>query len=230
MELITSMANQKIKEYKKLLKKKNRREAGLFIVEGRNMVNEAKERGEVVDVLTTNPDVKGTLVAPFVFKRLTETESPQDIIAVVKMPKIKSVGNRILALNNVQDPGNVGTLIRTAAAFGYTDVIVQGADVYSAKALRSSQGAIFGINVIQTKDVSQFFDGRQVLGAMLDKEAASYEDVTPEKEFMVVLGNEGHGISEEVQKKLTKKIYIPIEFESLNVATAGAIIMSKYKK
>ena len=224
------MANQKIREYKKLLKKKNRREAGLFIVEGRNMVNEARERGDIVDVLTTNPDEKGVLVAPFVFKRLTETESPQDIIAVVKIPKLKAVGDRVLALNNVQDPGNVGTLIRTAAAFGYTDVIVQGADVYSAKALRSSQGAIFGINVIQTKDVSQFFDGRQVLGAMLDKEATSYDKVNLEEKFMIVLGNEGHGIDKEVQKKLTEKVYIPIEFESLNVASAGAILMSKFKK
>ena len=231
MELITSMANQKIREYKKLLKKKNRREAGLFIVEGYNMVNEAKERGNVVEILTTNPEIEGaTLVAPFVFKRLTETESPQDIIAVVKMPQIKAVGDKILALNNVQDPGNVGTLIRTAAAFGFTDVIIQGADIYSAKAIRSSQGAVFGINVIQTKDIRQFFDGRQVIGAMLDKTAKSYDEFEPAKEFILVLGNEGKGISEEVQKELTEKVYIPIHFESLNVASAGAILMSKYKK
>ncbi len=230
MEIISSMANKKIKDYKKLLKKKYRREFKLFLVEGINLVEEAKSKAEVVDILTMNPEKEGIILAPFIYKRLTETESPQDIMAVVKMPAPKELGKRVLALDGVQDPGNVGTLIRTAVAFGFTDVIVKGADMYSAKTIRSSQGAIFKINLIQTNDITKFFDGKQVIGAMLDKAAVSYHEVKKSDDFILVLGNEGQGISEEVQKSLTDKVYIPIEFESLNVASAGAILINEYKK
>ncbi len=224
------MANKKIKDYKKLLQKKYRREFKLFLVEGDHLISEAKANGEVVDMMTMNPEKEGLILAPFIYKRLSETESPQDSIAVVKIPEPKEIGKRVLALDGVQDPGNVGTLIRTAVAFGFTDVIVKGADVYSAKAIRSSQGAIFKINVTQTKDISKFFEDKQVLGALLDKEASVYSDVKLKEEFILVLGNEGQGISEEVQEKLTDKVYIPIEFESLNVASAGAILLNEYKK
>ena len=224
------MANKKIKDYKKLLQKKYRREFKLFLVEGDHLISEAKANGEVVDMMTMNPEKEGLILAPFIYKRLSETESPQDSIAVVKIPAPKEIGKRVLALDGVQDPGNVGTLIRTAVAFGFTDVIVKGADVYSAKAIRSSQGAIFKINVTQTKDISNFFEDKQVLGALLDKEASVYSDVKLKEEFILVLGNEGQGISEEVQEKLTDKVYIPIKFESLNVASAGAILLNEYKK
>jgi len=230
MEIISSMANKKIKDYKKLLQKKYRREFKLFLVEGDHLISEAKANGEVVDMMTMNPEKEGLILAPFIYKRLSETESPQDSIAVVKIPAPKEIGKRVLALDGVQDPGNVGTLIRTAVAFGFTDVIVKGADVYSAKAIRSSQGAIFKINVTQTKDISNFFEDKQVLGALLDKEASVYSDVKLKEEFILVLGNEGQGISEEVQEKLTDKVYIPIKFESLNVASAGAILLNEYKK
>ncbi len=224
------MANKKIKDYKKLLQKKYRREFKLFLVEGDHLISEAKANGEVVDMMTMNPEKEGLILAPFIYKRLSETESPQDSIAVVKIPEPKEIGKRVLALDGVQDPGNVGTLIRTAVAFGFTDVIVKGADVYSAKAIRSSQGAIFKINVTQTKHISKFFEDKQVLGALLDKEASVYSDVKLKEEFILVLGNEGQGISEEVQEKLTDKVYIPIKFESLNVASAGAILLNEYKK
>jgi len=229
-EMITSINNPKVKEYTRLMKKKNRKEHGLFIVEGYNMVNEAKAAGLIVEVITSDEKSEGTLVAPFVLKKLTDAVTPQPIIAICKKPKTKELGKRVLALDNVQDPGNVGTLIRSARAFGFTDVVVHGAEVYSPKTLRSSQGAIFGINVTQTQDITKFFEDRQVIGAILGKDAKAYNKVKPEEEFVLVVGNEGNGISQEVQSKLTEKVYIPIDFESLNVASAGAILLNEYKK
>lgn len=229
-EMITSINNQKIKEYSKLLKKKTRRELGMFIVEGYNMVSEALESNVVVEVLTSDEKQKGTLVAPFIIKKLTDAVTPQPIIAICKKPKDKQIGNRVLALDNVQDPGNVGTLIRTAKAFGFTDIVIKGADAYSPKTLRSSQGAIFGINIIQTQNIIPFFEDKQVIGALLDKDAKEYNKIKLQEDFVLVLGNEGNGISKEVINVLTDKVYIPIDFESLNVASAGAILLNEYKK
>ncbi|WKX02677.1 TrmH family RNA methyltransferase [Candidatus Mycoplasma mahonii] len=228
--MITSMANPKIKQYQKLLKKKYRREYKLFIVEGFNMLEEAQKNAKVIDVITTNEKINGTLVAPFIFEKLTDSVSPQPVIGIVKMPKHNPLGKRVLVLNNVQDPGNVGTLIRSAKAFGFTDVIVQGVDVYSPKTLRSSQGAIFGINVIQTRDVVPFLSDYQVIGAMLDKDAQIYDDIKLQSKFILILGNESQGVEKKIQKFLTDKVYIPIDFESLNVASAGAILLNQYKK
>ena len=228
--MITSINNPKIKQYSKLLNKKYQKELGMFIVEGQHMVSEAKEANLIIEVLTSNKKYEGTLVAPFIIKKLTDTINPQPILAICKKPKIKNIGNRVLALDNVQDPGNVGTLIRTASAFGFSDVIIKGADAYSPKTLRSTQGAIFNINVIQTQDLISYFKNKQIIGAVLDKQAIKYSELKLKDEFILVLGNEGSGISNEVIAKLTDKVYIPINFESLNVASAGAILINEYKK
>ncbi|MCK5946048.1 MAG: RNA methyltransferase [Mycoplasmataceae bacterium] len=229
-EMITSTVNKKIKDAYRLLKKKNRKEMGLFIIEGDHLVEEAIKAKVMVEVFTSNENKNGTLVAPHIIKKLTDAVSPQDIVAVCKKPEVKKLGNKVVALDMVQDPGNVGTIIRTALAFGFTDVVVRGSDVYSPKALRSSQGALFGINVIQTNDISAYFYGYQVIGAILDKDAKSYKEVKLEEKMILVLGNEGKGISKEVIEKLSDKVYIPINFESLNVASAGAILMNEYGK
>lgn len=229
-EMIVSINNPKIKKYSKLLNKKYRDEFNMFIVEGFNMVKEAQDANLIIEVLTSDKKYEGTLVAPFVLKKLTDAINPQPILAICQKPEINNLGKRILALDNVQDPGNVGTLIRSAKAFGFSDVIVKGADVYSPKTLRSTQGAIFKINIVQNQDIIPFFENKQVIGGVLDKNAIKYSDLKLQEDFILVLGNEGHGISKEVIDKLTNKVYIPINFESLNVASAGAILLNEYKK
>lgn len=229
-EIISSVANPKIKEFAKLLQKKHRDDTGLFIVEGYHLVEEAQKANIVKEVFTCDDKVKGTLVSQEVIAKLSSTETPQGVVAVCKKMNRELKGNRVLALDNIQDPGNVGTLIRTARAFGWDTVLVKGVDIYSPKVIRSSQGAFFSTNVIQTQDLSRSFNEYEVVGALLDKEATTYSSYKPAEKVMLVLGNEGNGITKEVVSLLDKKVYIPIDFESLNVAQAGAILLNEYKK
>lgn len=227
--MITSTENKHIKETAKLLKRKYRNKEGKFLVEGFHLVEEAKKNGEVIEIFTTDENIEGTFILPEVMNKLISTQTPQPIVAIVKKPDFDDLGSKVLVLNNIQDPGNVGTLIRSAAAFGFSGVLIQGVDVYNPKAVRSSQGAIFQIPVVQTQDVKFHFEGYELIGAILDKKAIKYDDYKPSNKFMLILGNEGKGIENDVVELLDKKVYIPIEFESLNVASAGAILLNQYK-
>ncbi len=228
--MITSLSNEKIKEAAKLLDKKYRDQSGTFLVEGFHLVEEAKAASLLVEVFTCDESTGGTLVSRDVIKKLSSTDSPQSIVGIVKKPQVKLLGNKVLVLENVQDPGNVGTLLRTAIAFGFNSVIVQGVDVFSPKVTRSSQGAIFRLNVIQTHEISTYFEGFSIVGAILDKKAIAYSELIVPDKMMLVLGNEGQGISEKTISLLDFKVYIPIAFESLNVAIAGGILMNEYQK
>ena len=225
--MISSTNNTKIKEYTKLHLKKYRDKTGLFIVEGFHLVEEARKANIIVEVFSTDQN-QGEHVSLEVIKKLSATETPQPIVAICKKLKEKKLGNKTLVLNQIQDPGNVGTLIRTAAAFGWTDVVVQGVDIYSPKVIRSSQGAFFKINVVQAKDLSLISEHTKV-GALLDKHARQYNELKKINKIALILGNEGNGINEDVIRTLDYKVYIPIKFESLNVAQAGAILLNEYK-
>lgn len=230
--MITSKTNEKIKNAIKLLDKKYRDLNGLFIVEGMHLVQEAQQENLVQEIFSSDESFEGTLVSRDIIKKLSTTETPQPVVAIVNKPQAsKELGNKVLVLDNVQDPGNVGTLLRTAVAFGFTSVIIKGADVFSPKVVRASQGAIFKINIIQLKSIEkEIFNNGIVIGAMVDANAKNYLE-TPknhDKPLFLVLGNEGNGISQEVQNMLNERVYIPIKFESLNVSAAGAILMSHF--
>ena len=225
--MISSTNNTKIKEYTKLQQKKYRDKMGLFIVEGFHLVEEARKANIIVEVFSTDEN-QGEHVSREVIKKLSSTETPQPIVAICKKIKEKKISNKVLVLNQIQDPGNVGTLIRTAAAFGWSDVVVQGVDIYSPKVIRSSQGAFFKINVVQAKDLSLINEHTKV-GALLDKHARQYNEMKKINKIALILGNEGNGINEDVIRTLDYKVYIPIKFESLNVAQAGAILLNEYK-
>lgn len=227
--MIDSVKNEKIKNYSKLLLKKYRDDTGLFIAEGYNLVNEAKKAGIVVEVFSVEPD-EGTHVSLRMIGKLSSTKTPQDIVAVCRKKEEKPIGNKVLFLNEIQDPGNVGTLIRTSRAFGWDTVIVQGVDVYNPKVVRSTQGAFFNMNVINSHEPLALIKDHFKVGAMLDKEAITYDDFKNTHEKMaLILGNESKGIRPDVIEKLDAKVYIPIDFESLNVAQAGAILLNEYK-
>ncbi len=230
-EIITSLDNAKVKKWAKLLTRKGRKDSNTFLIEGPKAIKEAKSLSLVKEVITSNESTKGTLVTPAIIKKITGTVTPQDVVAVCTIPKPKQLGDRVLVLRNIQDPGNVGTLIRTAKSFGFTDVIVQGADPYSDKALRSAQGSILHINVIHTQDAIVHLKGfKTIIGTILDKEAKPYDHIEPKGALALVMGNEGHGLDNEMIDICTEKAYIPINFESLNVAIAGGILMNEYKK
>ena len=227
--MITSLQNEKIVQYAKLNKKKYRDKFSMFIVEGFHLVEEAKKNNLVIEVLTSDEQYEGTLVTQEIIKKISNTVTPQPIIAICQKIVERPLGDKVLALDNIQDPGNLGTLIRTARAFGWDSILVKGTDIYNPKVVRSTQGSLFEMNIIQTNDLTDFMGDYESIGALLDKDAKNYKEIQIKGKYMLILGNEGNGISEEVKNKLNEKVYIPIEFESLNVAQAGAILLNEYK-
>lgn len=231
-------------KYKKLLQKKFRNKYKMFIVEGMHLVLEALRTNNVLSIITT----KSSKAINFNFKsieycsyeqlkQLSTTKTPQDVVAICSFltSKIldKKIDNKLLLLNNINDPGNLGALIRTACAFNFNNIIVQGVDIYNSKVLRSSQGAIFYTNIFNITNIKKQIinlknKNYQIIGAVVDKDATHYKKIVLKENFVLILGNEAKGIDVDLMSLLDDKIYIPINFESLNVAITGGILMSEY--
>lgn len=227
---ISSVQNPLIKQMAKLHQKKYRDEMNLFIVEGYHLYEEALQVGNVKQVFTTDESIIGdhvVYVSYSVLQKLTQTKEPQPILTVCHKLKPRPVAGNILLLDHIQDPGNVGTLLRSALAFGFTTVVLdQTADVYNDKVLRSTQGAIFKLNIIET-DIELFmgehpdyiYYGTEMFGTPLPL-------IKPFGLIGLILGNEGSGVNKELLSRTHKNITIPMqETESLNVGVAGSIIM-----
>ncbi len=240
---ITSLSNPLIKDTAKLLQKKHRDRLGLFLVEGEHMVEEALAHKCVERIFVRN-DCREKysyenmiFVTPEIMKKLTETVSGNTLAAVCHMPKeTGKTGNRVLLLDDVQDPGNLGTLLRSAVSFGFFDIIcnTNTADVYNGKVLRSTQGAIFQLN-IKRGDLKEEIrelkkEGYSVYGTAL-KDAVNLQSTKAEEKLAVILGNEGQGIKKELLLMSDKNLFIEMNgFESLNVAVAGGILMYHFRK
>ncbi|MGL5205407.1 MAG: TrmH family RNA methyltransferase [Metamycoplasmataceae bacterium] len=232
------LTKNEIIEYKKLLHKKYRLEKGIYIIEGKHLVEEALKANIVQTIISTDKffDFEETLFCrESEIKKLSTTTTPQNIIAICKMTKRKELGNNILFLNKINDPGNLGTLIRTAKAFGYDDIVVEGVDIYNPKVLRSAQGATFFTNCINIANSvdwvkEQKEKGYWVYGALLSTHSKEFDKVEKHKKNIIILGNEATGIEFAIEKLVDEKIYIPIKYESLNVAVAGGIILNNFKK
>lgn len=248
---ITSNSNQQIKDWKKLHTRKERKMTSTYLVEGFHLVEEAlnykKDAIQKVIVrediltndayLTMNIDAKKVItVSEQVAAELSETETNQGIFAVVAIDKIdfpETVNGPFLLLDAVQDPGNVGTMIRTADAAGFQGVILgKGTvDLYNSKTLRSAQGSHFHIEVYEG-DLSEFISRLKdqdvkIYGTALNEDAESYKNINEDKTFALMVGNEGSGISNDMMALVDQNIYIPMkgQSESLNVAIAASIIM-----
>ncbi|WP_034550920.1 TrmH family RNA methyltransferase [Carnobacterium funditum] len=247
METIVSVKNERVKMWKKLQTKKGREKVGTYLIEGFHLIDEAiKNKALILEVMlsedakemvaTSLPENKMVLVSQEVSKQLSETQTTQGIFAVVKknsVPEEPVLEKPYLFLDNVQDPGNLGTMIRTADAAGFGGVVLgKGTvDLYNNKVIRSMQGSHFHLPIYQD-DLSDWFElfqnaGFPVYGTELNELAVSYRDITPQSKFAVVMGNEGNGMSKELLEKTTKNLYIPImgQAESLNVAVAAGILM-----
>lgn len=227
--MITSTDNQKIKDIIKLNNKKYRIIEQKFIVEGSHLVAEARKCGVLIEAYSID-DLPGYIqISESLMKKICNTDTIVKEFGVCKMLNNNSLANKILILDAVQDPGNVGALMRSAKAFGF-DTIVLGdgcCDIYNDKAIRASQGAIFKLNFINrnllefipTLSDYEIYGTNVVNGIELD-------NVKKTNKIAIVLGNEGSGISKEVNDILKRNIYIPMNLtESLNVSVAGSIIM-----
>lgn len=241
MEHITSLKNPKVAAWKALKDRKGRRESGCFLVEGRKMVEEALASAFDVEAVLVQegmelPDGLSMPVYELpahVLAAVCDTKTPQGIAAVVRMKEQSALGKHIVVLDGVQDPGNVGTIIRTADAAGLDGVLLsnQCADVFSPKVLRATMGSIFRMNLRTTDDLPGELTklrekGYSILSSQLDG-TPFYERQDVAERFALIIGNEGNGVSEQVQQTATHRVRLPMRggAESLNAAIAAAIMM-----
>lgn len=239
MKTILSKDNASIKKWNSLHLKKNRDMMGLFLVEGEHMVSEALQENCIETIITDTGspfDFENTVnVTPEIMRKLSSSSSSAHFIAVCrKTEKEPEKKQRLLLLDEIQDPGNLGTLIRTATSFSFDAIYCsKGAcDVYNDKVLRSTQGAVFHIPFIRT-DLEQLTKQLQkehvkVIATSL-KNAEPMQNIQAEEKMAFVLGNEGQGVSSQLLKAADARLRIEMQgFESLNVAVAGGIIMYHY--
>lgn len=241
-EVITSKDNTRIKNLRKLHKKKERSKTGMFLIDGEHLVEEAVKFNQQIHCIIAEEDYTFSIdVSDFeviyvtepVLKTLSRLETPQGVMAAVSYMPPEVSGNKVLVLDDVQDPGNLGSLIRTADAFGFDHVVMspETVDPFSDKVLRSAQGSTFHIKleVTDIQPVIQSFDGLSI-GTSL-KDAEYLEDIPQADEMLVVLGNEGRGVGDTALDHVdrTVKIHMPGHSESLNVAIAGGILMHHFK-
>lgn len=234
--LITSLDNKKIKKYLKLKNKKYREQEKLFLIEGEHLVNEAIKSNSLVDLLVledSNLDYSFsyTLVSSNIMKKLSNMDSIPKVIGVSKFIEEKELGDRILILDDVQDPGNLGTIIRSSLAFNVSDIILSKntVDLYNDKVIRSSQGMIFKVNVLRCDLVSKIGELKDKNYLILGTDVVDGVDVRSisVNKFALVMGNEGSGVSKEIKDMCDKNLYINMnkDCESLNVGVATSILL-----
>ena len=237
--LITSTDNKKIKDIRKLIDKKNSLKNELFVIEGDHLVKEAVKRNLLTELYILEGydceyDFPYDTVTEKVMKTLSDLKSIPRVIGVSKINSDKSFGNRIVILDDIQDPGNAGTVIRNCVAFGVNTIVFSKNSVspYNEKVIRSTQGMIFNINVVIDdleaiiKDIK--LKGIEVIGTSLNT-SNGLKNMPKLDKYAVIFGNEGNGISKEVQLMCDKlyKIEMNENCESLNVGVSCGIILYK---
>ncbi len=233
--MITSLTNDKIKELVKLNNAKTRKTSRRFLVEGPHLVSEAKNAGVLEMVITTDANIEGLLVSEAVMKKLANTVNPVKVMGLCKMIEKAEISKRVLILDDIQDPTNLGTILRTAKAFGFNTVFASNntVDFYNDKVIRGSQGAIFKLNLISgdiLTFINQLKETHKVYGTNV-RNGIDVKDLSETNNMAVVLGNEGRGVKEEVLALCHKNLYIVLDnMESLNVSVAGAILMYELAK
>lgn len=238
--LITSVNNDRVKELVKLKEKKYRDKFNLFFVEGYDIVSEAYKNGVikelyVLDGILCDMDVPITYVSLDVMKKISDMESISEYYAVCYKKKELEIGNRLIILDGVQDPGNLGTIIRSAVAFNFDTVVLSRStvDLYNPKVIRSTKGMLFNINII-VRELDKFInnlDGYVIYGTDV-VDGNNIRDIDISDKLGIVIGNEGRGISDSVRNLCNKFIYIDMnnDCESLNASVAASILMYEVNK
>lgn len=238
--ILTSKNNPLIKETAALKDKKARKEQGMFLVEGRKMAAECQNSDFEIDRVfvaesytgeNSFPQEKTVLVSDDVFRFLSDEKTPQGILCRIKIPvrKLKKPQAKCLLLDGVSDPGNVGTIIRTANAAGYAEIYLtdECADPYSPKSVRASMSGVFFTRIYRgprAEILSVLADTPIVVADMGGENVFSF---APPKRFALAIGNEANGISDAVKNAAAHTVKIPMQAtqESLNAAISAGIIM-----
>ncbi len=244
--IITSKDNEIIKNIKKLKEKKYRLDT--YIVEGIKMVKEAISENQEIELIAIREDfkidfdtkkIKIVTISNKIFNDISDVKTPQGILAVIKKNQnnqIETNSDYILALDSLQDPGNMGTIIRTADSANINQIIINKTtvDPYSPKVIRSTMGAIYRTNIIEVEDLKATLKemkskGFQIITTDL-KATQSIYDINYNNKTVVVIGNEANGVSQEILQTADKKVIIPMlgKTESLNASIAASIMIYEY--
>jgi len=238
--LITSVNNDRVKELVRLKEKKYRDKVNLFFVEGYDIVSEAYKNGVikelyVLDGVECFMDVPITYVSIDVMKKISDMESVSEYYAVCYKKEELDVGNKLIILDGIQDPGNLGTIIRSAVAFNFDTIVLSKntVDLYNPKVIRSTKGMLFNMNII-VRDLVEFIsdlDGYVIYGTDVVN-GIDVRNVDVSERIGIVIGNEGRGISLTVRKLCDRFMYIDMNSmcESLNASVAASILMYEVNK
>ena len=235
---ITSLTNSYIKSLNELSKPRNKKERNEFLVDGLDFIEMAYYANCLKTILTIEhldnyTDIEQIIVTPQIIEKLSSNRSPSNVIGVCMYPSKKEVcGDRIVYLDGVQDPGNVGTIIRTALAFNYDAVILSedSASIYNDKVISSTKGALFMMNITtcSLKDLKD--KGYQVIVTSL-AESVDYKSISVNNKACVVLGSEGQGVKKSSLDLADVIVKIDISnIDSLNVGVAAGILLNEYRK
>lgn len=244
MKELSSLQNPLVQHLKKLvLNRDYRHEHHSVVLEGETIINEIASHTSLKIVLTVDPFLipkkakigESFLVTPEILRKIAATETPEGILAEAIMPKAQSLekGKRILVLDGIADPGNMGTLLRTALAFNWDGVFLlpHCADIFNDKALRASRGTPFLLPYRYGTPEELLALMKKTKGSLLgaDIEGAPFNTISPASPLYLVIGNESHGLSKAI-KETCKKVTIPMKgpMESLNAAIAGGILMQAF--
>lgn len=241
--IYSSKQNQLIKKIYSLKDKKGRKEEGQYVVEGLKMVNEAIKYNQKIALIvkaesfnlellpSSSPEI---IVTDSVFSYLSDEKTPQGVLAVIELENkpLKAPTKNALLLDGIQDPGNIGTIIRTAAAAGYQDIyLISCVDPYSPKAVRASMSGIYFVNIYKG-DYNEVFDAIKNLDLIVaDMNGENVFDYQVKNDYCIAVGNEANGVSQIVKDKANVVLSIPMSenVESLNAAVAISLMMYKLK-
>ena len=249
MREITSKDNKIVKLCEQLAARKYRDRLGLYLIEGENLLEEAVQEGAAVETVLIRRDCRKIppgledrtyILGDGLFRKLSLTDTSQGSLAIVKKPEVsrkalleQGAARTFVVLDRLQDPGNIGTIIRTADAAGYGLVAVMKgtADVFSPKVVRAAAGSLFRVPVVFMNDYDELVTFVRAAGVKLaatcfDTDRYYYEEDLREN-VALIIGNEGNGISPELIGRADIKIKIPMagSIESLNAAVAAAVLM-----
>lgn len=235
--MIESVNNERVKYWSKLKMRKYHRMENLFLVEGEHPVAEAREAGLLVEVIVQNGFIcdfeNKTIVSEEVMKKISSLDNPPKIIGVAKCLNPVEIVGRVLVLDEIQDPGNLGTIIRSAVAFHIDTLVISenSVSIYNPKVQRACEGLIFKINIVVSSSLDREIDDLKRRGYRIyatDVEGGTgLKDVTFTEKIAIIVGNEGRGVSKNLKAKADEKLIIDMnpQCESLNVGIATSIIL-----
>ena len=234
--VITSVSNDRVKDLVRLKEKKYRDENHIFFVEGKDLCDEAYKNGLLREIYILDgysdiyDGIPYTFISLDVMKKISDLGSVTEYFGVCSKKAEGDIGSRILVLDDIQDPGNLGTIIRSSVAFNFDTIVLSNGtvDLYNPKVVRSTKGMIFNTNII-VRDIVSFLSELEdyVIYGTDVNEGVNIRDEKINSNVAIVIGNEGKGISKEVRELCQKFLYISMndDCESLNASVSASIIM-----